>query len=265
MYKILLSNDDGYLAPGLVALKASLQKFADVYVLAPQTNRSACSSSLNTRERIYCSKHSDGHYYCDGTSATCAHLGINGFFDFTPDLVVSGINFGANMGDDALYSGTLAAALEGRFLPTVSVAVSLACTLEPLHFDTAAAVASVLVQRAQSWSLPPGLVLNVNVPDLPLEQIRGWRSTRLGHRERSSTIGTKKDEEGRTYYELGLMGKGLYSHPHAHASSQSTLTDFEAVADKQVSVTPICADMTFIEALAEVSARLNETPAVSSL
>ncbi|MCA8836456.1 MAG: 5'/3'-nucleotidase SurE [Proteobacteria bacterium] len=265
MYKILLSNDDGYKAQGLMALKASLQKFADVYVLAPHTNRSACSSSLDTRKPIYCNEHSDNHYYCDGTSATCAHLGINGFFDFTPDLVVSGINCGGNMGDDALYSGTLAAALEGRFLPTISVAVSLACGRKPLHFDVAAAVAAALVQSAQSWSLPPGLVLNVNVPDLPLEQIRGWRSTRLGHRERSSNIGVKKDEKGQTYYELGLMGKGCYKHPHAHTSCQTALTDFEAVADQYVSVTPICADMTFIEALTEVNTRLDETPPVSSL
>ena len=262
MLRILVCNDDGYLAEGLLELKRALESFAQVYVLAPKSDRSACSSSLDTLKRLYCEEHSENHHYCDATSATCAHLGINGYFDFEPDLVVSGINRGANMGDDALYSGTLAAALEGRFLKGTSMALSLVgLGAEPKRFSTAATVAATLVRAVQTWSLPQGLVLNVNIPDLPLDEIQGWRSTRLGHRERAAPIEKGLDEGGKSYCRFGLIGNGLHDHPLAHSHIRPTMTDFAAVADGQISLTPISADMTYAESLADLDDRLKDTSA----
>src|SRR5210317_2042008 len=162
--KILVSNDDGYLATGINALIDALEKVADVVVVAPDRNRSAASNSLTLSTPLRVSQYGKNRFKVDGTPSDCVHLALTGFLDDEPDLVVSGINHGANLGDDVIYSGTVAAAMEGRFLGLPTIAVSLASST-PRHFDTAARVAAVIVSRLRARPLPPDTILNVNVPD----------------------------------------------------------------------------------------------------
>ena len=258
--KILISNDDGCNALGLRTLNQELDKIADVYVIAPDRNRSACSSSLTTRESLHCHQYGERQYRCNGTPADCVHLGINGFLDIEPDLVVAGINHGENMGDDVLYSGTLAAALEGRFLQRSSIAVSLSCLAEQdevMNFATAARVMATLVAQIDDLDIPPGVVLNVNVPNIPLEKILGLKITRLGCRTRSSNI-SRSHASGRTSYNLGQMGLAQEYHPLAHPDSVQIDTDFFAVRNGYVSITPISADMTYVSGLSALSMSVDD-------
>jgi len=204
---ILLSNDDGYQAPGLQALATELASIADIHVVAPDRDRSGASNSLTLDNPIRARQADNGFTFVDGTPTDCVHLAITGLLDVEPDMVVSGINSGANMGDDVLYSGTVAAAMEGRFLGYPAIAVSMVTDGErPQHYVTAARVTLELVQRVIAGSLPADTILNVNVPDLPWEQIQGLQATRLGHRHKSEPVVKAHDPRGRPVYWVGPVG-----------------------------------------------------------
>jgi 5'-nucleotidase len=234
--KILVSNDDGYRAEGLKCLREALAKLATVTVVAPDRNRSGASNSLTLDVPLRVFAVEPDMNYVIGTPTDCVHLAISGLFDFEFDMVVSGVNDGANLGDDVLYSGTVAAAIEGRFLGLPAVAVSL-CTGSggPRQFATAARVAGELVSGLLSRPLDPNLILNVNVPDLPYEQLQGLTATRLGGRHRSAPSIRAQDPKGETVYWVGPVGAG---------ADAGAGTDFAAVAAGQVSVTPLSVDLT---------------------
>ena len=240
--RILVSNDDGYRAEGLDRLAAALRPLAAITVMAPDRNRSGASNSLTLDVPLRVSSYGEDMYYVGGTPTDCVHLAISGFFDYQHDMVVSGINDGANLGDDVLYSGTVAAAVEGRFLGLPTLAVSLVVR-EGRHFDTAARVASDLVRRLMHSPLDASMILNVNVPDLPYERLRGLRVTRLGHRHRSEAVLRAEDPRGRPVYWVGPAGEG---------ADAGEGTDFAAVVDGWVSVTPLQVDLTRHSALADV-------------
>ena len=241
--KILVSNDDGYLATGINALADALEQVADVVVIAPDRNRSAASSSLTLNNPLRVSEVAQNRYKVDGTPSDCVHLALTGFLDYEPDLVVSGINHGANLGDDVIYSGTVAAALEGRFLGLPTIAVSLVGH-GLTHFDTAARVATELVQKIERSSLAPDLVLNVNVPDLPYDDLRGIQATRLGFRHKAEAILKDEDPYGRPIYWVGPAGKG---------QDAGEGTDFYALEHGSVAVTPLKVDLTRHEAVQGLS------------
>jgi len=240
--RILVSNDDGYRAEGLESLAGALRPLADVTVVAPDRNRSGASNSLTLEVPLRVSSYGERCYYVNGTPTDCVHLAISGLFDFEHDMVVSGINDGANLGDDVLYSGTVAAAVEGRFLGLPTMAISLVAR-DGRHFATAARVAAELVMRLTRSPLHRSMILNVNVPDLPYEQLRGLRATRLGHRHRSEPVVQADDPRGRKVYWVGPPGEG---------ADTSEGTDFDAVAEGYVSVTPLQVDLTRHAAIADV-------------
>ncbi len=232
--KLLLSNDDGVHAPGLAALAAMMGQIADIVVVAPDRDRSGASNSLTLDRPLEPSRLSNGFISVNGTPTDCVHLGISGLFEHSPDMVIAGINTGANLGDDVLYSGTVAAAMEGRYLQRPAMAVSLAGGIGG-HFDTAAQVIRQLVQQIDRLQLSPRTVLNVNIPDLPLNKLRGIHITRLGHRELAANPVRSVDPRGKERYWIAAAGSARDDGPG---------TDFYAVAEGFVSVTPIQADMT---------------------
>jgi 5'-nucleotidase len=232
--KILLSNDDGYRAEGLQQLLAAIQPLAQVIVVAPERNRSGASNSLTLDVPLRVTQYGERCYYINGTPTDCVHMAISGLFDEEQDMVVSGINDGANLGDDTLYSGTVAAAVEGRFLGLPAVAVSLVNTGQN-HFATAARVAAELVMRLQRTPLDRAAILNVNVPDLPYEQLKGTQVTRLGFRHRSEPVVKALDPKGKEVYWVGPAGSEQDAGPG---------TDFHAIANGYVSVTPLQTDLT---------------------
>lgn len=240
--RILLSNDDGYLAPGLAQLAASLADLGELSVVAPESNCSGASNSLTLDRPLRLHTAGNGFRYVNGTPSDCVHLAVTGVFAEQPDMVVSGINFGANMGDDTIYSGTVAAATEGYLLGVPSIAISLA-SFAGEHFDTAGRVARELVQRfsAQPFSAP--ILLNVNVPDVPYEQLRGIQVTRLGRRHKAEPAVKSVSPRGDTLYWIGAAG------PAADAGEG---TDFYAVQHGWVSVTPLQIDLTHAGQLADV-------------
>jgi 5'-nucleotidase len=240
--RILVSNDDGYRAEGLQRLADVLRPLAEVTVVAPDRNRSGASNSLTLDVPVRVFPFGDRMYYVNGTPTDCVHLAISGLFDFEHDMVVSGINDGANLGDDVLYSGTVAAAVEGRFLGLPTMAVSLVVR-QDRHFDTAARVASELVMRLTRSPLDRSMILNVNVPDLPYESLRGMRVTRLGQRHKSEPVVRSADPRGRAVYWVGPAGEG---------ADAGEGTDFHAVASGFVSVTPLQVDLTRHSALADI-------------
>ncbi|MBT8108739.1 MAG: 5'/3'-nucleotidase SurE [Gammaproteobacteria bacterium] len=237
--KILVSNDDGYLATGINTLTAALEQVADVVVVAPDRNRSAASNSLTLSRPLRITEYGPGRYKVDGTPSDCVHLAVTGFLDEEPDLVVSGINHGANLGDDVIYSGTVAAAMEGRFLGLPTIAVSLVgktlVGARLTNFDTAARVAVELVQKIERAGLAPDTVLNVNVPDLPYAELQGIRATRLGFRHKSEQILRDTDPYGRPIYWIGPAGGG---------ADTGEGTDFHAIAEGAAAVTPLKVDLT---------------------
>lgn len=245
--RILLSNDDGYMAPGLKALADALAQVADIVVVAPDRDRSGASNSLTLEQPIRAREAENGFIRVEGTPTDCVHLAITGLLKDEPDMVVSGINAGANMGDDVLYSGTVAAATEGRFLGLPAIAVSMA-SHAPTHYATGARVAFELVQRLQQDNpLSESSILNVNVPDIPYEQLRGLCGTRLGHRHKAEPAVKSQDPRGRPIYWVGPAG------PAADAGEG---TDFYAVEQGYVSVTPIQVDLTRHSAVAALDAWL---------
>jgi 5'-nucleotidase len=235
--KILISNDDGYRAEGLTALTESLASLAEVTVVAPDRNRSGASNSLTLDIPLRVSTFGTNRYVVlNGTPTDCVHLAISGLFDYDHDMVVSGINDGANLGDDVLYSGTVAAAIEGRYLGLPALALSLVVERESgQHFATAARVATEMVLRLQRLPLHAATILNINVPDLPYEQLKGYAVTRLGFRHRAERIVPTLDPRGRPVYWVGPAGAG---------QDTGEGTDFHAVANGMVSVTPLQIDLT---------------------
>lgn len=241
--KILLSNDDGYHAAGLAALARHLDPLAGLVIVAPDRNQSGSSHSLTLDTPLRVGRTDTGVYFVNGTPTDCVHLAITGLLDEEPDMVVSGVNHGANLGDDVLYSGTVAAAIEGRFLGLPTVAVSLVSDSQD-HLDTAARAAATLVQQLQAEPLPADTILNVNVPDLPWEQLAGFQATRLGFRHRSEAVVPQQDPKGRTVYWVGPAGAGQDAGPG---------TDFYAVEHGYVSVTPLQVDLTRHDAVGKLT------------
>lgn len=247
--KILVSNDDGYRAPGIRCLADALETVAKVSVVAPERDRSGASNSLTLDSPLRARQADNGYTYVEGTPTDCVHLAITGFLDEEPDMVVSGINAGANLGDDVIYSGTVAAAMEGRFLGLPAIAVSMVA-FQPAHYATAAQVVLDLLERIKCEPIPAETILNVNVPDLPYSELQGVEVTRLGHRHKSEPVICSEDPRGRPIYWVGPAG----SEQDAGAG-----TDFHAVRNGYVSVTPIHVDLTRYDVIDKVRKCLGET------
>lgn len=241
--RILISNDDGYQEAGIIRLAETLATIAEISVVAPDRNRSGASNSLTLDHPIRATRADNGFYRVDGTPTDCVHLAITGLLESEPDMVVSGINAGANLGDDVLYSGTVAAAIEGRFLGLPAIAVSLAAH-QPRHWDTAAWVARMLVEHLDEHPLPSDTILNVNVPDRPREALGGFQVTRLGNRHRAEPVVRATDPRGRIIYWVGPPGGEQDAGPG---------TDFNAVNAGFVSLTPLQVDLTRHTALEVVA------------
>lgn len=236
--RILISNDDGVNAPGIAALHGALADYAECVVIAPEQDKSGASSSLTLDRPLHPSTLSNGFISLNGTPTDCVHLGLNGLLPELPNMVVSGINLGANLGDDVLYSGTVAAALEGRFLDLPAFAFSL-ISRQPDNLPTAAYFARKLVEGHDKLDLPPRTVLNINVPNLPLDKIRGVQLTRLGHRARAAAPVKVVNPRGKEGYWISVAGDAEDGGPG---------TDFHAVMQGYVSITPLQLDRTFHEA-----------------
>ena len=237
--KILLSNDDGCMAPGLVCLRDHLRTAHEVQVVAPDRNRSGASNSLTLLNPLRVHTHADGTSCVDGTPTDCVHLALTGLLAEQPDMVVSGINAGANLGDDTLYSGTVAAAMEGRHLGYSAIAVSNV-SHNPQHYDTAARVTLRLIEQLQADPLPGGTILNVNVPDVPWDELQGFEVTRLGNRHRAAEVTRSEDPRGRTIYWIGAAGI---------EADCGEGTDFHAISRHRVAITPLLVDLTRFQAI----------------
>ena len=233
--RILISNDDGVTAPDLAALYGALADYAECVVVAPEQDKSGASSSLTLDRPLHPHTLANGFISINGTPTDCVHLAIHGLLEQQPDMVVSGINLGANLGDDVLYSGTVAAALEGRFLDRPSFAFSLV-SRQVDNLPTAAFFARKLLEAHASLDLPPRTVLNVNIPNLPLDKIRGIQLTRLGHRARAAAPVRVVDPRGKAGYWIAAAGDVEDGGPG---------TDFHAVMQGYVSITPLQLDRTF--------------------
>ena len=230
--RILISNDDGYKAEGILQLAKSLNDIAEVIMVAPSKNKSAASSSLTIGKPLKPIQIEKNIYAIDATPSDCVHLALCGFIKESVDLVVTGINFGANLGDDVIYSGTVAGAIEGRFLGLPSIAMSLA-SWECNHFDTAGKIAKMLVDQIDKAPLSKNTIINVNVPDVPMNEILGIKSTRLGSRHMSAP--SIQDSKDPSLYWIGENGK---------EADNAEGTDFHAISNNYVSVTPLQIDLT---------------------
>ena len=230
---ILLSNDDGYLAEGLSQLASQLATLGKVTVVAPERNRSGASNSLTLDRPLSVKRATNGFFYVNGTPTDCVHIALTGLMPTMPDIVISGINDGANMGDDTIYSGTVAAAMEGHLLDIPAVAVSLV-SVDGYHFSTAARITLELVQHYFERPFP-AMLLNVNVPDLPYEKLKGWQITRLGKRHKAEPVTQIQTPRGETAYWVGAAGAPF---------DGGAGTDFYAVAHHRVSISPIQVDLT---------------------
>lgn len=240
--RILISNDDGYFAPGLNILATHLAKIADITVVAPERNRSGASNSLTLDRPLSVRKASNGFYYVNGTPTDCVHIALTGLMDEMPDMVVSGINDGANMGDDTIYSGTVAAAMEGYLLDIPSFAVSMS-QHNATHFETAARITVELVQHYGKTALKSPTLLNINVPDIPYEDIQGRSITRLGKRHKAEPVIQLQTPRGETVYWVGAAGQ---------PNDGGIGTDFYAIAHNHVSISPIQVDLTKHSQLTEL-------------
>lgn len=246
--RILVSNDDGYLAPGLQALVDVARRFGDVTVVAPEQNHSGASNSLTLARPLNVSQAANGYYFINGTPTDCVHVALTGLLDPLPDLVLSGINNGQNMGDDTLYSGTVAAAMEGHLFGIPSIAFSLV-DKGWAHLDGAAHWAGLLLQRYLKAPLPRSLLLNVNLPNLPAAEVRGWVGTRLGKRHPSEPVIRATNPRGEPIYWIGAAGAARDAGPG---------TDFHATSQGWVSVTPLNIDLTHAGQLPQISAWLGD-------
>lgn len=232
--KILLSNDDGAHAKGIAVLYEALSQIAEVTVVAPDRNCSGASNSLTLLNPLRATRLDNGFISVNGTPTDCVHLGVNQLLEQEPDLVVAGINNGANLGDDTLYSGTVAAATEGRHLGLPAIAVSL-CSKHETHYETAAAVTVQLIKQLESHPLPKDQIININVPDIPLSELKGIQACRLGSRHKADTMTRQVDPWGRDVYWYGTLGA---------ESDAGEGTDFYAVNHGYAAVTPLTVDMT---------------------
>jgi len=239
---ILLSNDDGYLAPGLEILAQCLRKSVEVTVVAPDRNRSAASNSLTLQRPIRAQQVANGFYKVDGTPTDCVHLAITGLLEQEPDMVISGPNDGPNMGDDVLYSGTVAAATEGRHLGLPAIALSMG-SYQPSHYDSACRAIEQLLPRLPHLPIPSNSILNINVPDLPWEQIKGFQATRLGARHKSEGVVKDQDPRGDAIYWVG---------PPGNEQDAGEGTDFFAVRHGFISITPLQIDLTRYDSLQKI-------------
>lgn len=242
--KILIANDDGYNAPGIEALYRALADLGDITVIAPESNCSGSSNSLTLTRPLSVHKAHNDFYYVNGTPSDCIHIALTGLLDFKPDLIVSGINNGANMGDDTLYSGTVAAAMEGHLFGIPAMAFSL---VEKgwAHLDTAAHVARELVLKTGDQPLEAGALLNVNIPAVPLSALKGYAVTRLGKRHPAEPVVKSTTPYGEPIYWIGPVGKAV---------DFALETDFGATQNLQVSVTPLRFDLTDHQQLARTKA-----------
>ena len=243
----LLANDDGIHAPGLQALMKAVSRLSDFVVVAPDANRSGYSNALTLDKPLRVEQVDAQRYAVNGTPADCVHLAINGLLPEDPHRVVSGINAGANLGDDALYSGTLAAAVEGRFLAHTAVSLSVT-SWQPSYWEDASEIAWQVLQKLELLELPERTVLNVNIPDLSMGEIKGFKLTRLGHRQRASDVEPIVDPRGRRAFWIGVAGD---------PADSGEGTDFHAVANGYVSVTPLHADMTRYDTFTAMQGWLN--------
>lgn len=241
--RILLSNDDGYFAPGLAALAEALCEVGDVVVVAPEQNRSGASNSLTLDRPLFLKKAANGFHYVNGTPTDCVHLAVTGMLDTLPDIIVSGVNLGANMGDDTIYSGTVAAATEGYLLGIPSIAVSLT-SFEGKNFATAGKVARELVERFSRQPVWDPILLNVNVPDIPYSQLNGQEVTRLGRRHKAEPVVKTVSPRNETLYWIGAAGAAADAGPG---------TDFNAIERGCVSITPLQIDLTHTGQLVSVA------------
>lgn len=241
--RILLSNDDGYFAPGLAALAEALAGLGEITVVAPEQNRSGASNSLTLDRPLFLKQAANGFYFVNGTPTDCVHLAVTGMLEYLPDIVVSGINLGANMGDDTIYSGTVAAATEGYLLGLPSIAISLT-SFEGRNFVTAGQVARELVERFICDPIREPVLLNVNVPDIPYGQLQGTEVTRLGRRHKAEPVVRMTSPRNETVYWVGAAGAAADAGPG---------TDFNAVERGCVSITPLQIDLTHTAQLGVVS------------
>ena len=248
--RILLSNDDGYQAPGLNRLAEVLKETGEIHVVAPERDRSGASNSLTLDLPLRARRADNGFVFVDGTPTDCVHLAVTGLLEEEPDIVISGINSGANLGDDVIYSGTVAAAMEGRFLGLPAIAVSLVIH-EQENYQTAAAVVRSLLEHMPSIPLPADTILNINVPDLPMSEIKGVQVTRLGHRHKAEPVVRTLDPRGQPVYWVGPPGGEQDAGPG---------TDFHAVRCGYISVTPLQVDLTRHGALEMTASWVKELP-----
>ena len=246
--RILLSNDDGYFAPGLAILAEHLSKLAEIVVVAPERNRSGASNSLTLDRPLIVRQAPNGYFYVNGTPTDCVHLALTGLMEKPPDMVISGINDGANIGDDTIYSGTVAAAMEGYLLGIPSFAVSMS-QHNATHFEAAAKVVAELVKRYQKTTFTPPLLININVPDLPYEALQGMVVTRLGKRHKAEPVIKSTTPRGETVYWVGAAG---------NAQDAGDGTDFYALEHRQVSLTPLQIDLTQYKQLDDLKAWLGK-------
>ena len=232
--RILVSNDDGYFAPGITLLAEALRQLGEVTVVAPERDRSGASNSLTLDRPLTVRRAPNGFFSVNGTPTDCVHIAVTGLLDFTPDIIVSGVNLGANMGDDTIYSGTVAAAAEGYLLGIPAVALSLT-SKTGTHFESAIGIGLQIVERFRRspWSEP--VLLNVNIPDLPPAQLGGVEVTRLGRRHKAEPVVKLRTPRGETAYWIGPAGGAADAGPG---------TDFHAVDNRRVSVTPLRMDLT---------------------
>jgi 5'-nucleotidase len=240
----LISNDDGITAQGIQVLSNRMSELGKVTIVAPDQDRSGASNSLTLDSPVRISEIGDRRYRVTGTPTDCVHIALTGLLDKDPDMVVSGINAGANLGDDVIYSGTVAAAMEGRFLGLPAIAVSLVYDKRPQHYDSAAETVALIVKRLIQDPLPADTILNINVPDLPWCEIKGFEVTRLGHRHRAEPTIRELDPRGRPMYWIGPAGAEQDAGPG---------TDFDAIRRAYVSITPIHVDLTRYQALDQVA------------
>ncbi len=232
--KILVSNDDGYFSPGITALAEALGRLGEVTVVAPERDRSGASNSLTLDRPLIVRRAANGYFSVNGTPTDCVHIAVTGLLDFTPDVIVSGVNLGANMGDDTIYSGTVAAAVEGYLLGIPSLAVSLTSKAGE-HYESAVGVALDMVERLRRRPFGEPVLFNINVPDVPAANLRGLEVTRLGRRHKAEPVIKLTTPRGESAYWIGPAGGAADAGPG---------TDFHAVENCRVSVTPLFMDLT---------------------
>ncbi len=230
--KFLLSNDDGYQAPGINELAQTLSTIGEVVIVAPEENKSASSSSLTLKNPLTITEYKENIYFINGTPTDCVHIALSGFLKFKPDMVISGINDGPNMGDDTIYSGTVAAAMEGYLLDIPSLAISMS-QYDPKHYSTAGQVVLDLIPKIKN--LQQSILLNINVPDIPYNELKGTEITRLGKRHKAEPIIHHPNQNDKLMYWVGAAGEPNDGGPG---------TDFFAIKNEKVSISPIISDLT---------------------